>query len=77
MKRKVTSVSRILGLVRVALLATAIGASGQVSDLFTSANNLPNFLYLMLAGGVFSEDFISNWIALKYEEVQQLRQRPQ
>ena len=49
-----TLVSRILGLVRVALLATAIGAAGQVSDLFTSANNLPNFLYLMLAGGVFN-----------------------
>lgn len=49
-----TLVSRILGLVRVALLATAIGASGQVSDLFTSANNLPNFIYLMLAGGVFN-----------------------
>jgi len=30
----------------------------------------------LLAGGVFSEDFISNWITLKYEEVQQLRQRP-
>ncbi|MCX5942225.1 MAG: type I glutamate--ammonia ligase [Cyanobacteria bacterium] len=30
----------------------------------------------LLAGGVFTEDFISNWIALKYEEVQQLRQRP-
>ncbi len=49
-----TLVSRILGLVRVALLATAIGAAGQVSDLFTSANSLPNFLYLMLAGGVFN-----------------------
>ncbi|WP_434995380.1 murein biosynthesis integral membrane protein MurJ [Arthrobacter sp. Ld5] len=49
-----TLVSRVLGLVRVALLATAIGATGQVSDLFTSANNLPNFLYLMLAGGVFN-----------------------
>ena len=30
----------------------------------------------LLAGEVFSEDFISNWIALKSEEVQQLRQRP-
>ncbi|THJ68698.1 murein biosynthesis integral membrane protein MurJ [Arthrobacter echini] len=49
-----TLASRLLGLVRVALLATAIGAAGQVSDLFTSANNLPNFLYLMLAGGVFN-----------------------
>ncbi len=27
-------------------------------------------------GGVFTEDFINNWIELKYEEVQQLRQRP-
>jgi len=27
-------------------------------------------------GGVFSDDFIDNWIDLKYEEVQQLRQRP-
>lgn len=27
-------------------------------------------------GGVFSEDFINNWIDMKYEEVQQLRQRP-
>jgi glutamine synthetase len=30
----------------------------------------------LLAGGVFTEDFINNWIDLKYEEVQQLRQRP-
>ena len=30
----------------------------------------------LLAGGVFTEDFIDNWIDLKYEEVQQLRQRP-
>ncbi len=27
-------------------------------------------------GGVFTEDFINNWIEIKYEEVQQLRQRP-
>ena len=31
--------------------------------------------YLM-EGGVFTEDFINNWIDIKYEEVQQLRQRP-
>ncbi|MEA5473124.1 type I glutamate--ammonia ligase [Synechococcus sp. CCY9201] len=30
----------------------------------------------LLAGGVFSEDFVANWIALKHAEVQQLRQRP-
>ena len=49
-----TLVSRLLGLIRVALLATAIGTVGQVSDLFTAANNLPNFIYLMVAGGVFN-----------------------
>ena len=49
-----TVVSRILGLVRTALLATAIGASGGVSDLFSAANSLPNFIYLMVAGGVFN-----------------------
>ncbi len=27
-------------------------------------------------GGVFTDDFINNWIDIKYEEVQQLRQRP-
>nr|YP_002048907.1 Glutamine synthetase, glutamate--ammonia ligase [Paulinella chromatophora]ACB42697.1 Glutamine synthetase, glutamate--ammonia ligase [Paulinella chromatophora] len=30
----------------------------------------------LIEGDVFTEDFIDNWIALKYEEVQQLRQRP-
>lgn len=49
-----TVVSRILGLVRTALLATAIGASGGVSDLYSTANTLPNFIYLMVAGGVFN-----------------------
>ena len=29
----------------------------------------------LTAGGVFTDDFIDNWIDLKYEEVQQLRQR--
>ncbi len=27
-------------------------------------------------GGVFTKDFINNWVEIKYEEVQQLRQRP-
>ena len=32
--------------------------------------------HYLMEGGVFSEDFINNWINIKYEEVQQLRQRP-
>ncbi|WP_323959871.1 virulence factor MviN [Arthrobacter sp. JZ12] len=49
-----TLVSRVLGLVRVALLATAIGTAGAVSDLFPAANNLPTYIFLMIAGGVFN-----------------------
>ena len=32
--------------------------------------------HYLLEGGVFTKDFIENWIELKYDEVQQLRQRP-
>ena len=32
--------------------------------------------HYLMEGNVFTEDFINNWIDLKYEEVQQLRQRP-
>ena len=49
-----TLVSRVLGLVRTALLAIAIGNTGLVTDIFSSANVLPNFIYLMVAGGVFN-----------------------
>ena len=30
----------------------------------------------LLAGDVFQNDFIDNWITMKYDDVQQLRQRP-
>ena len=49
-----TLVSRVLGLIRTALLAIAIGNTGLVTDIFSSANVLPNFIYLLVAGGVFN-----------------------
>ncbi|MER2136892.1 MAG: lipid II flippase MurJ, partial [Arthrobacter sp.] len=49
-----TMVSRVLGLVRTSLLAVAIGGAGGVTDLFSIANVLPNFIYLLVAGGVFN-----------------------
>ena len=42
-------------------------------DALATLNDDRGFL---TAGGVFSDDFIDNWIDIKYEEVQQLRQRP-
>jgi murein biosynthesis integral membrane protein MurJ len=48
-----TATSRVLGFVRAALLAAAIGtvASG---DAFSVANTVPNTLYILLAGGVLN-----------------------
>ena len=49
-----TLVSRLLGLVRVALLAAVIGGLSRAGNAFDVANNLPNFIYAILAGGVLN-----------------------
>jgi putative peptidoglycan lipid II flippase len=48
-----TVLSRLLGFVRIALLAAAIGGMLR-NDIFTAANTIPNSLYILLAGGVFN-----------------------
>jgi putative peptidoglycan lipid II flippase len=49
-----TAVSRVLGLLRGMVMVSAIGATGQAADAFAVANNLPNVLYMLLAGGVLN-----------------------
>src|SRR5699024_10603642 len=49
-----TIVSRVLGFVRSALLFVAIGSTVLVSDVFETANTIPNVIYMLLAGGVFN-----------------------
>lgn len=50
-----TMVSRLLGFVKAMLLATTIGLVGSRSaDAFGVANQLPNTLYVIIAGGVLS-----------------------
>ena len=49
-----TIVSRVLGFVRSSLLFVAIGSTALVSDVFESANTIPNVIYMLLAGGVFN-----------------------
>ncbi|ROS26243.1 murein biosynthesis integral membrane protein MurJ [Cellulomonas sp. PhB150] len=49
-----TATSRMLGLLRQMVLASAIGATGQAADAFSVANKLPNILYMLLAGGVLN-----------------------
>ncbi|MCW4465464.1 murein biosynthesis integral membrane protein MurJ [Glutamicibacter sp. MNS18] len=49
-----TIVSRVLGFVRTALLAVAIGASTTMADIFEKANVIPTVIFMLLAGGIFN-----------------------
>lgn len=49
-----TVVSRILGFVSAVLLAQTIGTVGSGADTFALANQLPNNIYAIVAGGVLS-----------------------
>ena len=46
-----TLTSRILGFVKAALLAAAIGVTAVQADAFDVANKVPNTLYMLLACG--------------------------
>ena len=48
-----TTISRLTGFVRAALLSYALGGSVH-ADIFNVANSLPNMLYILLAGGIFN-----------------------
>lgn len=48
-----TLVSRILGFVKTLLITVAIGLS-VVTDVFELSNQLPNMIYVLVAGGVFN-----------------------
>lgn len=50
-----TLVSRLLGMVRNAMLAAAIGINGSAAaQAFDIANKIPNILYMLIAGGVLN-----------------------
>jgi len=49
-----TIVSRILGFVRAVLLAVTIGVTTNAADAFGIANQLPNNVYAIIAGGVLN-----------------------
>ncbi|HET7278030.1 MAG TPA: murein biosynthesis integral membrane protein MurJ [Dermatophilaceae bacterium] len=49
-----TIVSRVLGMLRSALLTGVLGVGFLASDAFDVANNLPNQFYLLLAGGILN-----------------------
>lgn len=49
-----TFVSRILGFISALVLAQTIGIVGQGADAFTLANQLPNNIYAIIAGGLLT-----------------------
>ncbi len=49
-----TITSRILGFVRIVVLALTIGVTTDAADAFGVANQLPNNVYAIIAGGVLS-----------------------
>jgi putative peptidoglycan lipid II flippase len=49
-----TIVSRILGFVRALILAMTVGVTTDAADAFFVANQLPNNVYAIIAGGVLS-----------------------
>ena len=49
-----TLISRVLGFGKTWLLAAALGLGSTVNDTFINANNLPNLIFLLVAGGVFN-----------------------
>ncbi len=48
-----TLVSRILGFIKGIILGIAVAGS-PVASIFDAANNVPNIIYLLVAGGVFN-----------------------
>ncbi|TFB91500.1 MULTISPECIES: murein biosynthesis integral membrane protein MurJ [Cryobacterium] len=49
-----TIVSRILGFIKLIVLAGVIGQVGQSTNAFAVANQLPNTVYVIVAGGVLT-----------------------
>jgi len=47
-----TAASRVLGMVRAAVLVAAVGANALAAGAFGVANTLPNMLYMLIAGGL-------------------------
>lgn len=63
-----TAVSRVLGVARAILLTVAIGTTGNAANAFAAANQLPNILYLLLAGGVLNAVLVPQLVQAFHRE---------
>ena len=60
-----TFVSRLVGLVRTAMLTGVIGTTGYAADGFTAANTLPNSFYILIAGGALNAILVPQIVRAK------------
>ena len=63
-----TAMSRVTGVVRVAVLGAVLGTPGAVADAYDLANGTPNMIYELLIGGVLSSSLVPLFTRLKDEE---------
>ncbi|MDO8364676.1 MAG: murein biosynthesis integral membrane protein MurJ [Actinomycetota bacterium] len=53
-----TALSRVTGVVRVAVLGAVLGSPGALADAYDLANGTPNMIYELLLGGVLSSTLV-------------------
>ncbi len=59
-----TALSRVTGFIRMWATAFALGATGLMSS-YSVANNIPNMIFELVAGGVLSAVFIPSFLELR------------
>ena len=62
-----TTLSRLTGFLRIWATAYALGASGLMSA-YSVANNVPNMIFELVAGGIISSLFIPSFMELRATE---------
>jgi putative peptidoglycan lipid II flippase len=63
-----TMISRLVGFVRTAMVAAAVGVTGLHADIFNYANTVPNMVYILVAGGIFNTVLVPQIVrAMKYD----------
>ncbi|MBI4936488.1 MAG: murein biosynthesis integral membrane protein MurJ [Actinobacteria bacterium] len=63
-----TAVSRVTGVVRVAVLGAVLGTPSAVADAYDLANGTPNMIYELLIGGVLSSSLVPLFTRLRDED---------
>ena len=67
MMSTVTAMSRITGFLRIWATAYALGATGLMSA-YSIANNIPNMIFELVAGGIIAALFIPSFMELRERE---------